>query len=673
MLGREPRIGVCGLNPHAGEHNLFGFEDSAIIAPAVEAARELGFDCTGPHPPDTIFLRGVRGEFDLIVAMYHDQGHIPMKLIDFERTVNISLGIPIIRTSVDHGTAFDIAGQDRADPPQYAGRHAHGGPHGRRPPARAGPAHARRGDPLDMRTADVIVIVVYMAVLVGVGLRFSRRQKSTDEYFLAKRSIPGWAIGMSLLATIITSVTFIAYPGAAYAGDWSLLVPGIMFVVVIAAIGVVVVPFFRHVVAMSAYEYFGKRFGPAVRMYSSFTFAIGHFSKMSFVFYLLALSVGSITGWGLTRIIVILGFITIFYTLIGGLEAVIWTDVIQGFVLWTGVAVTIGLLLFSPRVHTGEMLHLLAVNHKTSLGGFAFNLHAQTFWTMSLYGLFFYLQKYTADQTVVQRYLAATTDRAALRGIRHGRRALPPGLDRLHVHRQPALGVLPHHRRTPSRRRHQTRPGLSPLHGHADAAGRCRPLPRRPLRSGHVHARLRPQLPGVIVVEDFYGRYAPRSTDAQRLRVGKVTVAACGILAIAGALRLSTTQGSALSLYYLLTAIVAGGLAGLFLLAFLVPHAGRTVALIAIAVNLIFTAWATLTMNSGQPSGQPPVPPGTFTAGTIPGTNSPSAPSATSSCFSPAASPALSCRQAAPPAPPYGTGLRCAANPLPAPWPPNQL
>ena len=115
MLGRPPRIGVCGLNPHAGEHSLFGFEDSEIIAPAVAAAQRLGYDCTGPHSPDAIFLRGVRGEFDLIVAMYHDQGHIPMKLIDFERTVNISLGIPIVRTSVDHGTAFDIAGQGCAD------------------------------------------------------------------------------------------------------------------------------------------------------------------------------------------------------------------------------------------------------------------------------------------------------------------------------------------------------------------------------------------------------------------------------------------------------------------------------------------------------------------------------------------------------------------------------
>src|ERR1019366_8322257 len=227
----------------------------------------------------------------------------------------------------------------------------------------------RAGEPCergrtDMHWQDLLVVGFYMMALVAIGLWSARRQTTTARYFVAERTIPGWAAGMSLLATIITSLTCIAYPGAAYAGDWSLLVPGIMFVLVIAAIGFVVVPFFRHVVAMSVYEYFGKRFGPEVRMYSSFAFAMGHFSKMGFVFYLLALSVGGITGWSLTRIIVILGIITIFYTLISGLETVIWTDVIQGFVLWSGVAVSIGLMLFSPRVHAGEMLHLLAVNNK---------------------------------------------------------------------------------------------------------------------------------------------------------------------------------------------------------------------------------------------------------------------------------------------------------------------
>jgi len=110
------KIAVCGLNPHAGEHGLFGSEDARSIAPAIAEARAGGVDAHGPFPADTIFLRALHGEFDLVLAMYHDQGHIPMKLLDFDATVNVSLGLPIIRTSVDHGTAFDIAGQNRANP-----------------------------------------------------------------------------------------------------------------------------------------------------------------------------------------------------------------------------------------------------------------------------------------------------------------------------------------------------------------------------------------------------------------------------------------------------------------------------------------------------------------------------------------------------------------------------
>ncbi|HUC32170.1 MAG TPA: 4-hydroxythreonine-4-phosphate dehydrogenase PdxA [Ilumatobacteraceae bacterium] len=106
----KPRIAVCGLNPHAGEHGLFGDEDRAHIAPAIDAARDLGIDASGPHPADTVFFQAVhRGQFDAIVCMYHDQGHAPMKLLAFETGVNVTLGLPIVRTSVDHGTAFDIA------------------------------------------------------------------------------------------------------------------------------------------------------------------------------------------------------------------------------------------------------------------------------------------------------------------------------------------------------------------------------------------------------------------------------------------------------------------------------------------------------------------------------------------------------------------------------------
>ena len=115
-LGVEnPKVAVAGLNPHAGENGLFGTEDLEHIAPAVEEAKEQGIEASGPWPPDTVLMRARRGEFDVVVVQYHDQGHIPVKLMGFEAGVNVTVGLPFFRTSVDHGTAFDIAGTGKAD------------------------------------------------------------------------------------------------------------------------------------------------------------------------------------------------------------------------------------------------------------------------------------------------------------------------------------------------------------------------------------------------------------------------------------------------------------------------------------------------------------------------------------------------------------------------------
>ncbi|MBA2792444.1 MAG: 4-hydroxythreonine-4-phosphate dehydrogenase PdxA, partial [Thermoleophilaceae bacterium] len=111
----QPRVGVAGLNPHAGEAGLFGTEDSSRIAPAVARAREEGIDASGPWPPDTVFMQARQGRFDIVVVQYHDQGHIPIKLMGFDTGVNVTVGLPFFRTSVDHGTAFDIAGSGQAD------------------------------------------------------------------------------------------------------------------------------------------------------------------------------------------------------------------------------------------------------------------------------------------------------------------------------------------------------------------------------------------------------------------------------------------------------------------------------------------------------------------------------------------------------------------------------
>ncbi len=446
-----------------------------------------------------------------------------------------------------------------------------------------------------MRPLDIAVLTAYLAALVGIGLRFSRRQHTTEEYFVANRSIPGWAMGLSLLATIITSVTFIAYPGSAYAGNWSLLVPGILFVGVLGLIGSVIVPFFRHVVHMSAYEYFGRRFGGGVRKYASFAFACGHFSKMGFVFYLLALTLASMTGWHVQTIILLTAAVTIFYTLLGGVEAVVWSDVVQGFVLWAGILVSIGFLLLLPPQGPRAVLADAWTHGKMSLGSTALRLDKPTIIVLVIYGFFFYLQKYTADQTVVQRYLIAKSDRSALRGI-----ALGAGLclpvwagfmligSLLWSFYRLTGETLPRSITKPD----QVFPHFLVTHIPSGLAGLFTAA-----LLGSAMSMLASDMNclSVVAVEDFYRALLPRSADRQLLRAGRVFVALSGCAAAGVALKLASSRGSALSLYYTVTAIVAGGLAGLFLLAFLVPRATRAGAVTGIVASLVVTVWATAT------------------------------------------------------------------------------
>ncbi len=211
-----------------------------------------------------------------------------------------------------------------------------------------------------VRWLDFAVICVYVLGLTGIGLRFARRQTSTERYFTAKRTVPFWAVGTSFLTAMVTSVTFIAFPGAAYAKDWSLLIPGFLLIGVLLVVGLTIIPFYRRTVRMSAFEYFGKRFGRPTRVYASLAFTLAHFSKMGLVFYLLALTVHSMTGWSMDQTIVISGLLTLLYTLKGGFEAVIWTEVLQGIVLWSG-----------------------------------------TVWVLIIYGFFWYLQRCTSVWSVV--------------------------------------------------------------------------------------------------------------------------------------------------------------------------------------------------------------------------------------------------------------------------------
>ncbi len=451
-----------------------------------------------------------------------------------------------------------------------------------------------------MRWLDLLVIAVYMGGLVLLGLRFARRQTSTERYFVAKRSIPGWAAGMSLLATLISSVTFIAYPGSAYAGDWANLVPGLMVPAVLAVCVFVVIPFYRHVVEMSAYEYFGRRFGYRARVYSTIAYALGHFSKMGFVFYLLALTVSSMTGWNTDRVILLVGAITVSYTLVGGIEAVIWADVVQGFALWVGILICLGYLLFLPAGGPAAIWSAAWQSHKISLGSTAPDLGRPTILVLSLYGFFYYLQRYTADQTVVQRYLVARSDRAAVRGIALGSLLCVPVWTLFML-----IGTLcwAFYRTTGEKlpayvtKSDQVFPYFITTHIPPGLAGLFLAA-----LFGAAMANLSSDFNSLsaIAVEDYYRVFRPASSERRRLIVAKAAVAVTGMLCIVVATILAHTNGTALSLWYTVSAIVAGGLAGLFLLAFFCGRAGPVAAWIGILASLVFTIWATLTLDGGK-------------------------------------------------------------------------
>jgi len=180
---------------------------------------------------------------------------------------------------------------------------------------------------------DYSIIVLILLTSVSVGLYFSGRQKSSDKYFAGGKKIPAWIIGFSIFATLISSVTFLAYPAAAYASNWILLVQGLMVPVVLVGMIWIIVPLFRRVIRLSAYEYFERRFGFFARIYSSVAFSLTHFSKMGTVLYLLVLALNSVAGFSIPTTILIVGIAIMTLALLGGMEAIIWMDLVQGTLL----------------------------------------------------------------------------------------------------------------------------------------------------------------------------------------------------------------------------------------------------------------------------------------------------------------------------------------------------
>ena len=445
-----------------------------------------------------------------------------------------------------------------------------------------------------MHIIDYIIVLLSILAAIGTGVWFAHKQKDTSQYFAGGGKIPAWAVGISIFATLISSVTFLAYPGAAYADNWILLVQGLMVPIVLLALVGIIVPLFRKVIRLSTY--FERRFGLFARLYSSFAFTLGHFSKAGTVFFLVSMALATFLDINIYSIVLVLGITIIILTLFGGMEAIVWMDVAQGFLLIGGGIICIGILMFGIEGGPTETFRIASEYHKINFGPYDWDLTQLTFIVMVLNGIFYALQKYGTDQTIVQRYLAAKNDHEAKKAAYIGVLMSVP-IWALFMFIGTALFAYYHAQGAP----------LLPEGIKADEVfpyfiAHELPVGIRGLIIAALAAAAISSLDSdlnclsAIAVQDYYKRFRKDATDQQQLRFGRWMVVAAGIGAIGVACLYIFWGGEGvLGALFSLYAIFSAGIVGIFVLGLFSRRANKQGLYIGIAAAVLYTAYAVLT------------------------------------------------------------------------------
>ena len=267
-----------------------------------------------------------------------------------------------------------------------------------------------------MNTLDLIIFVAFTLGVVLFGCSFYRKGSTATEFTAAGRSLPGWVVGMSIFATYVSSISYIGYPGKAFASNWNAFVFSLSIPVASYFAAKYFVPFYRHGGSISAYSFLEEKFGRWARFYASACYLLTQIARMGSILYLLAMPMHILMGWDMVTVIIATSVAIILYSMLGGVKAVIWADAVQGFILIGGALVCLFILLFSMPDGPWQAFELAAnapEGNKFSLGSFGSDLTSSTFWVCLVYGIFINLQNYGIDQNYVQRYHAAKSDKDA--------------------------------------------------------------------------------------------------------------------------------------------------------------------------------------------------------------------------------------------------------------------
>lgn len=264
---------------------------------------------------------------------------------------------------------------------------------------------------------DWAVLILYFCGTICIGIYFYHKSRTTEGFTAAGRSVPGWTVGLSIFATYLSSISFLALPGKAYATNWNPFVFSLSLPIATWIAVRFFMPYYRKSGDVSAYSNLEQRFGPWARIYASVFFLLTQLARIGAVTYLMALPMSVLFGWDIRLIIIITSLSVICYAFIGGILAVIWTDALQAIVLTVGTLVCATVVMFDTQGGPREMFNIAIQHNKFSLGSFGGSLTQSTFWVVLVYGIVMNLQNFGIDQNFVQRYIVAKSDKEAKKSV----------------------------------------------------------------------------------------------------------------------------------------------------------------------------------------------------------------------------------------------------------------
>lgn len=450
---------------------------------------------------------------------------------------------------------------------------------------------------MQLPTLDLVVFILITFGNVLFGASFYFKNKTSGQFTSGGGNLPAWVVGMSIFATFVSSISFLALPGNAFATNWNALV--FSFSIPVAAILAVkfFVPLYRGIGSISAYNYLETRFGVWARVYASACYLLTQLMRTGAILLLLALPINALFGFNIKTIIIVTGFAVTLYSMLGGIRAVVWTDAIQGIVLILGAITSALVLTFSMPEGPAQVFEIAAANNKFSLGSFGSSLSESTFWVVLVYGLFINLQNYGIDQNFVQRYMATSTDKKAKSSAMFGALLYVP------------VSVIFFYIGTALFSYYTAQPELLPAELHQPGAGDkvfphfiVNGLPTgitglliaAIFAAGMSTVSTSLNSTATIILTDYYQRYINKNaSERSSMTVLYLSSVVMGFLGVLIALTLVGVE-SVLDAWWSLASIFSGGMLGLFLLAFLSRKTRRIDAIIGVIAGVLVIVWMSL-------------------------------------------------------------------------------